>query len=115
MDNIYFVILAGGSGSRFYPLSTPQKPKQFLKLFGNQSMLQLTYERIKNLTSPDNIIIVTSKEHVPEVQNHLSNIKHIIGENEQKDTAAAIILAAHAINKLCSDAIMVVLPADHLV
>jgi len=68
------LILAGGEGKRFQPISTPEKPKQFLNLYGNASLLQHTYQRIQGAIDPKNIYITTNEKYLPFVHEQLPNI-----------------------------------------
>lgn len=112
---VFVAIIAGGSGTRFWPLSTPERPKQFLNLFGSKSMLQLTYDRVKNLTDPSRIMVITSRDHIDTVRQHLPEVNLIIGEPKAKDTAAAITLAGSVCQSLSSNAVLVIVPADHII
>jgi len=115
---MYIVLMAGGVGSRFWPRSRFKKPKQMLELLGEQSMLQMTYERIKPLTSADKILVITNVELADSVKEQLPEIPHdnIIAEPFGKNTAPCIGLAAAIVQKRESeDQVMVVLPADHLI
>jgi len=115
---MYAVLMAGGLGTRFWPMSRKACPKQFLSFTGKKTMLQQTYERVKPLTDDDKIIVVTNKELRKEVEKQLPEIssENIIGEPEGKNTAPCIGLAASIIEKRSGEnEIMVILPADHLV
>lgn len=115
---MYIVIMAGGSGTRFWPRSRASLPKQMLNLFGNRTMLQLTYDRIKNFVSDDKILIITNSdlkngvvEQLPEV-----SVENIIAEPFGRNTAPCIALAASIIKKRAGDdETMIILPADHLI
>lgn len=115
---MYIVLMAGGIGSRFWPRSRFKKPKQMLELLGEQSMLQMTYERIKPLTSADKILVITNVDLAEGVREQLPEIpqQNIIAEPFGKNTAPCIGLAAAIIQKRQpEDEVMVVLPADHLI
>lgn len=118
-DNYYAVILAGGSGTRFWPLSRAAYPKQFLKIIGNTSLLQQTVERIKGLIKPSHIYIVTNKDQAKNVVKQLkgTGVKqaNILREPSGKNTAPAILWACTTILKKNKDAIFAVLPSDHLI
>lgn len=88
------VIMAGGTGTRFWPLSTTEKPKQFLKLFDDRSLLQKSYDRIADLMPPERIMVLTNATFVSLVQEQLPMIppENIIGEPMKRDTAAAVCL-----------------------
>lgn len=106
------IILAGGSGERFWPLSTTKTPKQFLKLFGNKSLIRHTYERLIGEVSPEDVYVVTSfqtreqtMEEIPEIPE-----KNIFGEPFRRNTAAACFTGT----LLADDSSpILVLPADH--
>ena len=91
------IILAGGGGSRLFPLSRSCYPKQFLKITGEESLLGQTVKRFLNLVRSDDIVIVTNKKYIFHVQAELKDIGasnvHIIAEPEGKNTAPAIALA----------------------
>ena len=117
---LHAVILAGGGGSRLWPLSLPHLPKQFLSLVGERSLLQETVLRLDGLVPPERIVIVTSIDQEPLVHSHLLQIAgfaadrvHIITEPERRNTAAAIGLAALHLEQIDPEALMLVLPADH--
>ena len=111
--------MAGGAGTRFWPRSRKDNPKQLLKIIGKRTMLQDTYDRIKGITDNDKIIIVTGENLKDEIIRQLPEIPHknIISEPFGKNTAPCIALAAAVINKRENGkpAVMAVLPADHLV
>lgn len=113
--DIYVVILAGGKGTRLWPLSRKSQPKQFLAILDNHSLLQEAVKRAKGLTTNRNILVVTNEKQVPLVRKQLPRIKNsqILVEPSQRNTAAAIALAAHEVIRKNSKAIMVILPSDH--
>ena len=112
---IYGLILAGGKGTRLYPLSRSARPKQFLKVINNKSFLQNTVDRVSPLIDKENIYIVTNKEYKDKVKVELENINsnNIFTEPMNKETATCIGLSAVKLLKKDNDAIMVVLPSDH--
>jgi mannose-1-phosphate guanylyltransferase len=115
---MYAVLLAGGVGTRFWPMSRKAYPKQLLSFSGKKSMLQKTYDRINTLIPDENILVITSADLKKEIENQLPTLPsdNIIGEPEGKNTAPCIGLAATMIEKIASEnEIMVILPADHLV
>lgn len=114
---LHAVIMAGGSGTRFWPASTEEHPKQFLSLFGKKTMLQNTVERIKPLIAPEQILVITNERYTKLVAEQLPAIpqKNIIGEPVGKDTAPCVGAAAAIIAERDGDATMAVLPADHLI
>ncbi len=114
---LYAVIMAGGAGTRFWPQSTEAKPKQFLALFGQKTMLQTTVQRIEPLIPSDRILIVTNKRYADLVAEQLPDIprQNIIGEPVGKNTAPCVGAAAAFIAQKDENATMAVLPADHLI
>ena len=88
------IILAGGSGERFWPLSTPEKPKQFLRVFGGESLIRQSVGRLKGLVKPKNVFVITSKALVAATRRELPEIPkaNIVGEPMRRDTGAAIAL-----------------------
>lgn len=112
---IYALVLAGGKGTRLYPLSRTTQPKQFLKLINGKSFLVNTVERITPLIGSDNIYVVTNQDYVDKIKTELSDISpdNIFTEPENKETATCIGLSAVKLLKKDNDAIMVVLPSDH--
>ena len=115
--NAHALIMAGGEGTRFYPLSTPEKPKQFLNLYGNASLLQHTFRRIRPIFGTSNILIATNQRFLPLVREHLPELRadQLIGEPLKKNTAPCIALAAQIIASMDPEAVMAVFPADHFV
>jgi mannose-1-phosphate guanylyltransferase len=115
---MYAVLMAGGMGTRFWPMSRKACPKQLLSFAGKRTMLQQTYDRIKPLTPADKILIITNAELKKEIEKQLPDIptENIIGEPEGRNTAPCIGLAATVIeSKSSENESMVILPADHLV
>jgi mannose-1-phosphate guanylyltransferase len=109
--------MAGGKGERFWPLSTDEKPKQFLKLLGKKTMIQMTVERLIPLVPLDKIFVVTGKRYVELVKEQLPDLpqSNIIVEPVGRNTAPCIALSAFYINTQYSNATIVVLPSDHLI
>ena len=112
------LIMAGGVGSRFWPLSRKDKPKQFLNLVDeDRSMIQSTVDRISKISSPENIFIATNDRYAKKIDKHLPEVptENITVEPMRKNTAACIGLASLYIEKKDPEAVMVVLPSDHLI
>ena len=114
---IYGLILAGGKGSRLYPLSRAEKPKQFLKIINDKSFLVNTVDRITPLIDKKNIYVVTNQNYKEKIEEELSDIDkdNIITEPMNKETATCIGLSAVKLLKKDKDAVMVVLPSDHYI
>ena len=114
---IYAVIMAGGSGTRFWPLSKSKTPKQLLNLTGDRTLIQKTIHRIKPIIKLKNIFIVTANSQVKKIKEQLAEIhpQNIIDEPFGKNTAPCIGLAAIHIKKRDPKGVMVVMPADHLI
>lgn len=118
MKSVYSVIMAGGVGSRFWPLSRNAYPKQFLDILGTgRSLLQMTYERLLTISNHDQIIVVTHQDYFELVSAQLPNLpkENILLEPLRKNTAPCILYAAKTIQELNPDAIMFVAPSDHLI
>jgi mannose-1-phosphate guanylyltransferase len=115
--DLVIVIMAGGVGTRFWPLSTEEMPKQFLDLFGDRTLLQKSFDRVSNLVPPDRILVLTNAAFVPIVQEQLPEIpfENIIGEPIRRDTAAATGLAAVLCRKRFGNPVIAMLTADHLI
>jgi len=111
------VIMAGGAGTRFWPMSTEKRPKQFLKLFGARSLLQKSFDRIAGLVEPERILVLTNESFIPLVKEQLPEIPddNLIGEPLRKDTAAAIALASLICKKRFGNIVMAVMTADHII
>lgn len=111
------LIMAGGKGERFWPLSTDKKPKQFLKLLDEETMIQMTVKRLKPLIPIERVFVVTGQRYVELVKEQLPELpeKNIIIEPVGKNTAPCIALSAFEIEKQYRDATIAVLPSDHLI
>jgi len=111
---MYAVILAGGGGTRLWPLSRRARPKPFLPLLGEQSLFQLTLARIAPLISAEDTHVVADQRHLPLVTQQAPQLisRKLLGEPFGRNTAAAVALAALLVERPDSD-VMVVLPADH--
>ena len=111
------LIMAGGKGTRFWPLSTEDKPKQFLKLIGNKTMIQMTVDRILPIIPIDRIYICTGERYVDLIKEQVPNlpIDNIIIEPEGRNTAPCITLSSLVIKRKYKDSTIVVLPSDHLI
>jgi mannose-1-phosphate guanylyltransferase len=114
---LYAVIMAGGSGTRFWPWSREKRPKQLLKIAGKDTMIKQTIDRIVDEIPPDNIYIVTTSIQADSIKEELPEIpaKNIISEPFGRNTAACIGLAATIISKRDTEATMAVMTADHII
>src|SRR5688572_4830090 len=114
---LYVLILAGGSGERFWPLSRRARPKQLLALFSEETLLAGTLRRLEGLVPPQNVLILTNAEQVEGVRAIATAIpaENIVAEPAKRDTAAAIALGVGWVAARAPGATMVVLPADHLI
>jgi mannose-1-phosphate guanylyltransferase len=115
--HVYACILAGGSGTRFWPLSRRARPKQLLRLLGPRSLLEQTAERLRGLVPPERIFVMTSQAVRGEVRRVLADVPahQVIAEPAGRNTAPSVGLAAHEILRRDPQGIMVVLPSDHLI
>ena len=111
------LIMAGGKGTRFWPLSTEEKPKQFLNLIGEETMIQMTANRIKPIIPIERIFVCTGEMYVDLVKEQLPELPkgNIIVEPEGRNTAPCIALSAMVIDRYYKNSNMVVLPSDHLI
>ena len=114
---LHAVIMAGGGGTRFWPRSRQKKPKQFLNLVGERSLLQQAVDRIEAAVPPERTWVITADQHRGEVAHHLPQLPadRIIGEPCGRDTAPCIGLGAALIALDDPEAIMMVTPADHII
>jgi mannose-1-phosphate guanylyltransferase len=111
---MYAVILAGGGGTRLWPLSRPERPKPFLPLIGGETLLRRTAERVRLLVGWEGIYVVGDIAHLPLVREQLPDVPpgNLLGEPLGRNTAAAVALATTAFERPDDD-VMLVLPADH--
>lgn len=118
MGNNYVVIMAGGIGSRFWPMSKTERPKQFLDILGTgKSLLQMTFERFSQNVPPSNIFIVTNYSYRNLVLEHLPKIEenNILEEPVAKNTAPCILYALMRIQRMNPNANCLIAPSDHLI
>ena len=114
---IYATIMAGGAGTRFWPASRKLTPKQLLKLAGERSMIQSTVDRLGAMCPPKNVLVVTNEVLVDAIREQLPDVpaESIIGEPAKRDTAPCVGLAAAWVMAMDPEAIMAVMPADHVI
>ncbi len=117
----HFVILAGGSGQRLWPLSTKKCPKHLIPFLNNKSLLEQTIERISASQNNQKIWVLTNQDQLELVKKYLNNsqVNHsnttVVAEPMARNTAPAILWVCEKINKLDSDATIIILPADHFI
>jgi len=120
-NNVHAIILAGGSGTRFWPLSRETCPKQMLQIVGEDTLLRQTIKRVNGLVPPENIWIVTTEDKAQDIKFHLEPLGpmtkgiQFIKEPVGKNTAPAIGLAAIYLNRLSPESLMIVMPSDHAI
>ncbi len=117
MPRLYALILSGGAGTRLWPLSRRGRPKQFLPLLGERSLLQDTVERIGELVPDERIFVVAPPEHRALIHEQLPDLAadHVVVEPYPRGNAAAIALAMAALQVFDPEAVVAVLPSDHVV
>lgn len=117
LDHTYAVILAGGGGTRLWPKSRQKTPKQFLRLTGKKTMLQVTADRISKLIPWERIIVVTNQLHAERVQKELDQIPstNIIAEPQKRDTALAMLVGALYAKRHDPEAVVINCASDHVV
>jgi len=116
-SSIYALILAGGSGERFWPLSRRNRPKQLLRLVSARTLLEETVARLEGLVPPERILILTNVEQEKAVRELLKRFpkENVIAEPAKRDTAAAVALGAGWVAARDHSATMLALPADHVI
>jgi mannose-1-phosphate guanylyltransferase len=114
---IYALVLAGGSGQRFWPVSRDRTPKQLLALFDEKTLLEHTINRLEGVVPKENILVLTNHQQLDGVLAALKNFpaENIVAEPEKRDTAPAIALAIGWVAARDPEAIMMVLPSDHII
>ncbi|MBL4577947.1 MAG: mannose-1-phosphate guanylyltransferase [Flavobacteriales bacterium] len=117
MKNNYCIIMAGGIGSRFWPISTAEKPKQFLDILGvGRTLIQQTYDRFNNICPRENIYVVTNEIYKDEVIEQLGiEPDQVIAEPLRRNTAPCIAYASFKIAEINPNANLIVAPSDHLI
>jgi mannose-1-phosphate guanylyltransferase len=115
MKDLAVVIMAGGAGTRFWPASTSERPKQFLELWQDRSLLGLAFDRIRDLVPPERVLVLTNARYAGLVAEQLPELPqgNIICEPFRRDTAAAVALGALILHQRLGDPVMAVLTADH--
>jgi mannose-1-phosphate guanylyltransferase len=115
--NRFVIIMAGGRGERFWPVSREKAPKQLIKLLGDRSFLQQTVERVAPVVPMANIFVITNEVQAPEVRKQLPKLPkdNVIAEPVGRDTCAAVTLGAAIVGARSTTGVMAVLPADHVI
>ena len=117
MAEAYAIVMAGGNGERFWPMSTPERPKQFVALFGGKPLIRHAADRLKGLVPPERTLVITAERLVAQTRRALSGIPraNVIGEPCRRDTAAAVACACGLVKRLGGpDAVGCILTADQL-
>lgn len=114
---IYCVLMAGGSGTRFWPASRRSRPKQFLRIAGEAPLLRTTWERLDGFVPPENILVVTTADQADAARELLPELPalNLIVEPEARNTGPCVALAAFEIQRRDPDSVQIVLPADHVI
>src|SRR5215831_4048448 len=116
-ENRFVIIMAGGRGERFWPVSRESTPKQLITLLGNRSFLQQAVDRVLPLVPIKNIIVITNEVQAPEVRKQIPKLpkQNVIAEPVGRDTCAAVTLGAAIVGARSTTGVMAVLPADHVI
>src|SRR6056297_2228155 len=117
-QNNYAIIMAGGIGSRFWPWSRTDRPKQFLDVLGTgKTLIQQTFERISQICPQENILIITNARYASTIAEQLPDIpeENILSEPQGKNTAPCIAFGAFKIHKMNPEANILVAPSDHII
>ena len=114
---LHAVVMAGGSGTRFWPKSRRNRPKQLLRLYGDATMLQQTVARVAPMVPPDRVLIITGADQAEGVRAQLPDLPagNVVAEPCPRDTAPCVGLAAAVVAKKDPDGTMIVMPADHVI
>ena len=116
-SDVFAVIMAGGSGTRFWPASRAARPKQFLPISGGRAMIVETYARLEGLVPAERVLVVTAEGQADDVRRALSDLpdENVLAEPEARNTAACVGWAAFEIAARAPDGVQIVLPADHVI
>src|SRR5258708_24432448 len=115
--NRFVIIMAGGGGERFWPVSREKTPKQLITLIGNKSFLQQAVDRVAPIVPMKNILVITNEVQAPEVRKQLPKLpkENVIAEPVGRDTCAAVTLGAAIVGARSTTGVMAVLPADQCI
>src|SRR5438477_4785738 len=113
----FVIIMAGGKGERFWPVSREKAPKQLITLLGNRSFLQQAVERVLPVVPTKNVLVITNESQAAEVRRQLPKLpkENVIAEPMGRDTCAAVTLGAAVVGARSTTCVMAVLPADHII
>src|SRR6188508_868234 len=113
----FVIIMAGGRGERFWPVSREKTPKQLIRLLGKESFLQQAVNRVLPVVPAKNVMVITNEAQGPEVQKQLPKLpkENIVAEPVGRDTCAAVTLGAAIVGARSTTGVMAVLPADHVI
>jgi len=113
----YALIMAGGQGTRFWPYSTEEKPKQFLDIIGGSSLISQTYDRLREFIPAENVFVIADKKYLALTLDAIPELKesNYIAEPSPRNTAPCLILANIVISRMDPDATLLVVPADHYI
>src|SRR6266480_7346687 len=113
----YVIIMAGGKGERFWPVSREKTPKQLLTLLGDRSFLQQAVDRVLPIVPAKNIFIITNEVQAPAVRKQLPKLprQNVVAEPMGRDTCAAVTLGAALVGARSTTGVMALLPADHVI
>src|SRR2546423_11641293 len=113
----FVIIMAGGKGERFWPVSREKTPKQLITLLGNRSLLQQAVDRVLPLVPIKNVLVITNELQAPEVRKQIPKLpkENVVTEPVGRDTCAAVTLGAALVGARSTTGVMAVLPADHLI
>lgn len=116
-EHVYAVIMAGGSGTRFWPISRAARPKQLTRIVGDTTMIQATVARLQPFVPAERILVIATEQILDETRAQLPMLpaEHVIAEPVGRDTAPCVCLAAQIVRRLDPDGVMILLPADQVI
>jgi mannose-1-phosphate guanylyltransferase len=117
VEDYFVIIMAGGRGERFWPVSREKTPKQLIRLLGERSFLQEAVDRVLPLVPIKNVLVITNEAQAPEVRKQLPRLpkENLVAEPMGRDTTAAVTLGAALVGARSTTGVMAVLPADHVI
>ena len=117
LSETYAVVLAGGSGTRLWPLSRKSQPKQFLQFSGAETLLEATVRRLRGILPAERILILTKKEYEPLVRRQAGEVppSNVLIEPSGRGTGPALVLASLLVQRRCRDAVLLAVPSDHVI